>query len=104
MKNKNNLILALLMVIGIIVTIGVAFSYHIKLKGYDNSDFVGYTSPNEEVMEELFSEGGTYEGINAYLPRAGYEMDESFHYDEETKKIISNLWSKIKIVASNAGK
>ncbi len=71
---------------------------------YDNSDFVGYTSPNEEVMEELFSEGGTYEGINAYLPRAGYEMDESFHYDEETKKIISNLWSKIKIVASNAGK
>ena len=40
MKNKSNIILALLMVIGIIVTIGVAFSYHIKLKGYDNSDFV----------------------------------------------------------------
>lgn len=69
---------------------------------YDNSDFVGYTSPNEEVMEELFSEGGTYEGINAYLPRSGYEKDESFKFDEETKKVISNLWSKIKIVASNA--
>lgn len=40
MKNKSNIILALLMLIGIIVTIGVAFSYHIKLKGYDNSDFV----------------------------------------------------------------
>ena len=69
---------------------------------YDNSDFVGYTSPNEEVMEELFSEGGTYEGINSYLPRSGYEKDESFKFDEETKKVISNLWSKIKIVASNA--
>ncbi len=69
---------------------------------YDNSDFVGYTSPNEEVMEELFSEGGTYEGINAYLPRSDYEKDESFKFDEETKKVISNLWSKIKIVASNA--
>lgn len=69
---------------------------------YDNSDFVGYTSPNEEVMEELFSEGGTYEGINAYLPRSSYEKDESFKFDEETKKVISNLWSKIKIVASNA--
>ena len=68
---------------------------------YDNSDFVGYTSPNEEVMDELFGEGGTYEGINAYIPRSGYEMDESFVYNERTRKIISNLWSKVKIVASN---
>ena len=68
---------------------------------YDNSDFVGYTSPNEEVMEELYSEGGTYEGINAYIPRSGYEKDESFVFNERTKKIISNLWSKVKIVASN---
>ena len=68
---------------------------------FDNSDFVGYTSPNEEVMDELFGEGGTYEGINAYIPRSGYEMDESFVYNERTRKIISNLWSKVKIVASN---
>ena len=68
---------------------------------YDNSDFVGYTSPNEEVMDELYGEGGTYEGINAYIPRSGYEMDESFVYNERTRKIISNLWSKVKIVASN---
>ncbi|MBR5579003.1 MAG: extracellular solute-binding protein [Lachnospiraceae bacterium] len=70
---------------------------------YDNSDFVGYTSPNEEVMEELYSEEGTYAGINAYIPRSGYEKDESFNYNAETKKIISNLWSKVKIVASNSG-
>lgn len=68
---------------------------------YDNSDFVGYTSPNEEVMEELYGEGGTYEGINAYIPRSGYEKDESFVFNERTRKIISNLWSKVKIVASN---
>ena len=68
---------------------------------YDNSDFVGYTSPNEEVMDELYGEGGTYEGINAYIPRSGYEMDESFVFNERTRKIISNLWSKVKIVASN---
>ena len=63
---------------------------------YDNSDFVGYTSPNEEVMNELYGEG-----INAYIPRSGYEKDESFVFNERTKKIISNLWSKVKIVASN---
>lgn len=68
---------------------------------YANSDFVGYTSPNEEVMDELYGEGGTYEGINAYIPRSGYERDESFVFNERTRKMISNLWSKVKIVASN---
>ena len=43
-----------------------------------------------------------FEGINAYLPRTDNEKDEVFVYNEETRKIISNLWSKIKIVASNA--
>lgn len=69
---------------------------------YDNSDYVGYTSPNIEVMEMLSGEGGTYEGINAYIPRSDYENDECFEFNESTRKIISNLWSKIKIVASNA--
>ena len=68
---------------------------------FDNSEFVGYTSPNEEVMDELYGEGGTYEGINAYVPRSGYVNDESFVFNERTRKIISNLWSKVKIVASN---
>ncbi|MBE5955108.1 MAG: extracellular solute-binding protein [Lachnospiraceae bacterium] len=67
---------------------------------YDNSSYVGYTSPNVEVMNDLAA--SDYEGINAYLPRIGYEKDEVFVYNEATRKIISNLWSKIKIVASNA--
>lgn len=69
---------------------------------YDNSSYVGYTSPNQEVVEELSGEGGDYEEINAYLPRTGYEKDEVFVYNEETRKTISNLWSKVKIAASNA--
>ena len=71
---------------------------------YDNSSYVGYTSPNQAVMEELSGEGGDYEGINAYLPRTDNPMDEVFVYNEDTRKTISNLWSKVKIAASNANK
>lgn len=69
---------------------------------YDNSGYVGYTSPNKEVAEALYAEGGDYEGINAYVPRVGYEYDEVFFYNEETRKVIANMWSKVKIAASNA--
>jgi len=69
---------------------------------YDNSSYVGYTSPNKAVAEALAAEGGDYEGINAYVPRVDYEKDEVFFYNEETRKIIANMWSKVKIAASNA--
>lgn len=69
---------------------------------YDNSSYVGYTSANQEVIDVLSGEGGDYEGINAYLPRSGFEKDEVFEYNEAIRKIISNLWSKVKIAASNA--
>lgn len=70
---------------------------------YDNSSYVGYTSANQEVMDVLSGEGGDYEGINAYIPRTDNENDEVFVYNEDTKKIISDLWSRVKIAASNAG-
>lgn len=70
---------------------------------YDNSSYVGYTSANQEVMDDLSGEGGDYEGINAYIPRTGNENDEVFEYNADTKKIISDLWSRVKIAASNAG-
>lgn len=69
---------------------------------YDNSSYVGYTSPNQEVMDDLSGEGGDFEGINAYIPRTDNAMDEVFVYNEKTRKEISNLWSKVKIAASNA--
>ena len=70
---------------------------------YDNSSYVGYTSANEEVMNDLAGEGGDFEGINAYIPRTGNPNDEVFVYNADTKKIISDLWSRVKIAASNAG-
>ena len=68
----------------------------------DNSSYVGYTSPNKEVMDELSGEGGDYEGINAYIPRSGNDNDEVFKYDENTRAFIADLWSRVKVVASNA--
>ncbi len=71
---------------------------------YENSDWVGYTSPNKAVKEALSSEEeeGSYAGINAYLPRMDHPMDEVFVFNEEVKKLMGNLWSKVKIAASNA--
>ena len=66
----------------------------------DNSSFVGYTSPNEEVMNELAE--GDFAGINAYIPRADNDNDEVFQYDAETRTIIAELFSKVKVAASNA--
>lgn len=69
---------------------------------YDNSSYVGYTSANQEVMEDIYGEGGDYEGIEAYIPRTDNENDEVFEYNEDTKKIMGDLWSRVKIAASNA--
>ncbi|MBQ8597187.1 MAG: ABC transporter substrate-binding protein, partial [Lachnospiraceae bacterium] len=68
----------------------------------DNSAYVGYTSPNAEVAAALYGEGGDYEGIDAYVPRTDHPNDEVFEYNAETRKLIGNLWSKVKIAASNA--
>lgn len=62
-----------------------------------NSLFVGYASSNGEVLETLSGEGGDFEGNEAYLPRVGYDKDEIFAYNDKTKKIISELWTKVKI-------
>lgn len=68
-------------------------------QAYDNSSYVGYTSPNIEVMDELSTTD--FDGIDAYTPRSDNENDEVFKYDEKTRKIIANYWSKVKIAASN---
>ena len=66
----------------------------------NNSSYVGYTSPNLEVKSELAQ--GEYQEINAYTPRSGYKKDEVFEYNEQTRKVIADLWSRVKVVASNA--
>ena len=69
-------------------------------QAYENSSYVGYTSPNIDVMDELSITD--FDGINAYTPRSNNINDETFTYDEKTRKIISSYWSKVKIEASNA--
>lgn len=68
----------------------------------DLSLTVGYPSPNKEVAEELSSEGGDFAEIPSYNPRTDNPNDEVFHYDAETRVILAELWSKVKIAASNA--
>ena len=53
-------------------------------------------------MDELSGPGGDFEGINAYIPRSDNENDEVFKYDEATRKIIADLFSRVKVAASNA--
>ena len=57
---------------------------------------MGYASSNQEVLDTLSGEGGYYETNNAYLPRAGYDKDEVFHDNQTLKKVLSELWIKVK--------
>lgn len=56
----------------------------------------------KKLRKNLVVKAGDYDGINAYTPRAGYDKDEVFQYDETTRKIIADLWSRVKVAASNA--
>ena len=61
-----------------------------------NSEYVGYTSPNEEVLLELSGADGLYGEYEAYIPRSGYAMDEVFEDNPVIKKKIAELWIKVK--------
>lgn len=69
---------------------------------YDNSSYVGYTSPNTEVMNDLKNDD--FKGINSYNPIRKNNKDEVFNYNSETRKIMANYWAKVKIAASNANR
>lgn len=62
----------------------------------DNSEYTGYASSNQEVLDELSGEGGIYAKNEAYLPRAGYEKDEVFVDNPVLKKKLAELWIKVK--------
>ena len=61
-----------------------------------NSEYVGYASSNQEVLDELSGEGGLFAENEAYLPRAGYEKDEVFRDNPVLKKTLAELWIKVK--------
>ncbi len=63
---------------------------------FDNTETVGYTSPNAEVFEEMTSSEDLYAENAAYLPRSGYENDEMFHDNQTLMRELSKLWIKVK--------
>lgn len=63
---------------------------------YENSTFVGYSSVNKDVLNDLVAVGGDFEGNDAYIPRDKTANDEVFHNNEEVLKVISELWVKVK--------
>ena len=63
---------------------------------FDNTETVGYTSPNAEVFEEMTSSEDLYAENAAYLPRSGYEKDEMFHDNQVLMRELSKLWIKVK--------
>lgn len=63
---------------------------------FDNTETVGYTSPNAEVFEEMTSSEDLYADNAAYLPCSGYDKDEMFHDNQTLMRELSKLWIKVK--------
>lgn len=63
---------------------------------FDNTETVGYTSPNAEVFEEMTTSEDLYADNAAYLPRSGYDKDEMFHDNQTLMRELSKLWIKVK--------
>ncbi|MBO4351744.1 MAG: ABC transporter substrate-binding protein, partial [Proteobacteria bacterium] len=61
-----------------------------------NTEAVGYTSPNAKAYAEITKAGGEFEKNAAYKPRTGYAKDEIFHDNDVIRKMISELWIKVK--------
>lgn len=77
--------------------INYAASYEAQML---NSEYVGYTATNAEAERELAA--SEFADIEGYVPRSDNANDEVFEYNENTRKVISNYWSKIKVIASNS--
>jgi len=62
---------------------------------YQNSVFVGYTTPVAEAREALKVD--EFEGLNSYTPVFNAPNNEQFRYqDEELRSFYSDLWTKVK--------
>ncbi len=60
-----------------------------------NTEYVGYTSSVEQVVEDLSKED--FEGINAFTPVFGKKNNEVFRYQElKIKQYFADMWTKVK--------
>lgn len=62
-----------------------------------NTIEVAYTTPIQSVFDEVTGEGGDYEDyLDSYVPRLGHPLDEAFRYNNEIKKLLSDLYTLVK--------
>ena len=68
---------------------------------YDNSMMITvetcYSTPNAKVAEDVMAEGGEFEGIEWYVPRAGYDKDEMYTDNELLRTETPELLVKVKL-------
>ena len=57
---------------------------------------IGYTSSRQDVIDEVTTVGGKFEGIESYSTRTNYEKDENYRFDEKTRVILADLWQRAK--------
>lgn len=63
---------------------------------YGNSETVGYSSSNQEVLNDMSASDGIYGENEAYLPRTDYDKDEVFEDNPVLKQKLAELWIKVK--------
>ncbi len=60
----------------------------------ENTIEIGYTPPKVEVFEKLSK--GEYEGVSSFTPVIR-SQDEMLKYNPDVKKLLSELWLKVKL-------
>ena len=62
-----------------------------------NTYEVAYTTPIQAVFDDVTAEGEEFEDyLGSYVPRLNYELDETFRHNADTKRIMSDLWIRVK--------
>ncbi len=68
---------------------------------YDNSMMITvetcYSTPIAKVAEDVMGPGGEFEGIDCYVPRAGYDKDEIYTDNELLRTETPELLVKVKL-------
>ena len=68
---------------------------------YENSLMITvetcYSTPNAKVAEDVLGPGGDFEGIEAYVPRTGYEKDEIYTDNELLRTETPEMLMKVKL-------
>ena len=62
-----------------------------------NTYEVAYSTPVQEVFDDVIAEGEEfYDYLDSYIPRQDNLNDESFRHNDDVKRIISDLWIRVK--------